>query len=320
MSKQDGDLSRRHLLHFGVLVGAAAALAVPLEVMTGLGSSAQANAHQANPPTTPTDPGIATPVALPAAILAGSTHQAVRQPRLPEHPAATRHPGTTRRPDVRPTPAWLHTWDEPVGRLDDFLARSPTTRLPRNAIMLTIDDGPHPVWTPKYLRLLARHRVQATFSVIGEQVLEYPHLVKAAAHDGHIIANHTFHHPLNLPRLTAARIRAELEDTNDAIVRATGFRPRQFRAPGGVWGPDVYAEVARQQMMPLGWDIDPRDWSLPGVAHIRSAMLAARPHDIILCHDGGGDRAQTFAALESVIPALLSRGWKFVTLPAPQSL
>jgi peptidoglycan/xylan/chitin deacetylase (PgdA/CDA1 family) len=82
----------------------------------------------------------------------------------------------------------------------------------------------------------------------------------------------------------------------------------------------VFAEVARQEMLPLGWDIDPRDWSKPGVAHIRSAMLAARPHDIILCHDGGGDRSETFAALSSVIPALLSRGYTFVTLPAPQTI
>ena len=103
-------------------------------------------------------------------------------------------------------------------------------------------------------------------------------------------------------------------------MRASGFRPRQFRAPGGNWGPDVFAECARQEMLPLGWDVDPRDWSRPGVAHIKSTMLAARPHDIILCHDGGGDRSQTFAALSEVIPALLSRGWTFVTLTATQTI
>jgi peptidoglycan/xylan/chitin deacetylase (PgdA/CDA1 family) len=186
--------------------------------------------------------------------------------------------------------------------------------------MLTIDDGPDPYWTPKYLNLLAKHHVQATFCVIGRQVNERPELVKAAVSEGHHIGNHTYNHPLNLPELSAARIHRELEDTTDAIVRASGFRPRQFRAPGGVWGPDVFDEVSRQQMMPLGWDIDPRDWSLPGVGAIRAAMLAARPHDIILCHDGGGNRAETFAALQTVIPALLSRGWQFVTLPAPHTI
>lgn len=70
-------------------------------------------------------------------------------------------------------------------------------------------------------------------------------------------------------------------------------------------------------MVPLGWDIDPRDWALPGVSAIRCAMLAVRPHDIILCHDGGGDRLQTYTALTTVLPALLARGWQFVTLPTP---
>jgi peptidoglycan-N-acetylglucosamine deacetylase len=319
VSEHDGNLTRRHLLHLGVLAGAAAALAVPLEAMTGLGSVAAAKSHRAPPlPPRPAAPA----AAIPSGVLSSWTgsrhsHQPLaehsHQP-LAEHFAA---PGHLLHPAP---PAWVRTWKNPIGRLDDFLARSPSTHYQRNAIMLTIDDGPHPVWTPKYLRLLARHHVQATFCVIGSQVLEHPHLVKAAVHDGHHIANHTFRHPLNLPKLKAARIRSELEDTTDAIVRASGFRPRQFRAPGGAWGPDVYAEVSRQQMMPLGWDIDPRDWSLPGVSHIRSAMLASRPHDIILCHDGGGDRAQTYAALEKVIPALLARGWHFVTLPAPQSL
>lgn len=174
--------------------------------------------------------------------------------------------------------------------------------------MLTIDDGPHPEWTPRYLRPLEKYDVTATFCVIGEQVAANTSLLKAAVGNGHHIANHTFNHPLNLPSLTPGTIRREMVDTTDAVVRASGFRPRQFRAPGGVWGPVVFAEAARQQMLPLGWDVDPRDWSLPGVPAIRDAMLAARPHDIVLCHDGGGDRHQTYAALETVLPALLHRG------------
>jgi peptidoglycan/xylan/chitin deacetylase (PgdA/CDA1 family) len=313
---EHSSLTRRNLLHVGVLAGAAAALAIPLELMAGVQPDAVAKSHKV--PTVSVPPP-APPAAIPSGVLAGWTDS---HPQLPVHavlPTQPAHAAGPKRVIHPPAPAWAHTWADPISRLDDFVARSPGTHYQRNAIMLTIDDGPHPVWTPKYLRLLQRYHVQATFCVIGRQVLQYPHLVKAAVHDGHHIANHTFDHPLNLPRLKPAQIHAELENTNDAIVRATGFRPRQFRAPGGVWGPAVYAEVSRQEMMPLGWDIDPRDWSLPGVTHIRSAMLASRPHDIILCHDGGGDRAQTYAALETVIPAILNRGWRFVTLPAPQS-
>jgi hypothetical protein len=42
--------------------------------------------------------------------------------------------------------------------------------------------------------------------------------------------------------------------------------------------------------------------------------MAARPGQILLCHDGGGDRSQTYQALSSVIPALVAKGLRFVAL------
>jgi peptidoglycan-N-acetylglucosamine deacetylase len=215
-------------------------------------------------------------------------------------------------------PAWARRWRSPISRLDDFTHRSPSTHFARRAVMLTIDDGPSAEWTPKYLGLLKKHHVQATFCMIGSQVHPNRHLARSVVEHGHVIANHSWTHDEQLPSRTTARIRSEIERTSHAIHAATGFVPSQYRAPGGSWGPRIYDELARQQLMPLGWDIDPRDWARPGTAAIESVMLRARQHDIILCHDGGGDRGQTYRALETVIPALLHRGYEFVTLPAPQ--
>jgi peptidoglycan/xylan/chitin deacetylase (PgdA/CDA1 family) len=67
-------------------------------------------------------------------------------------------------------------------------------------------------------------------------------------------------------------------------------------------------------MIPIEWDNDPRDWSRPGTEHIVHEMLQASPGDILLCHDGGGDRSETLHALSTVIPALKGRGLQFVTL------
>ena len=64
-------------------------------------------------------------------------------------------------------------------------------------------------------------------------------------------------------------------------------------------------------MVPVDWSDDPRDWSRPGVTAITRRLLAARPGQILLRHDGGGDRSQTCTALRTVLRA---RGYRFVAL------
>ena len=179
------------------------------------------------------------------------------------------------------------------------------------AIALTIDDGPSPVYTPQILHLLAKYRVTATFSMIGIQVAECPALVREVAAAGHVIANHTWLHR-NLPSLTAPDAYAEMDRASEAIHRATGHVPRFFRAPGGAWSTPVLRHCQETGMTALGWSVDPRDWSRPGVPHIIGNILAnTRAGSIILEHDGGGDRSQTVAALAVVVPQLLDAGYHF---------
>ena len=214
-------------------------------------------------------------------------------------------------------PAWAKRWNAPIHDLDDFVRRAPGTHFPARSVMLTIDDGPSAYWTPRYLRLLEKYGVKATFNMIGEQVPSQRTLVRAIASQGHALANHTWTHDLSLRYRTPSDIRSEMARTNDAIEHAARIRPRIFRSPGGAWGPRIFDALVTEQMMPLGWDIDPRDWARPGTLAIETSMLQAHPGDIILCHDGGGDRSESFAALERVIPALLRRGLHFTTLPLP---
>lgn len=212
-------------------------------------------------------------------------------------------------------PAWAKPWNTPVHDLEDFLKRSPGTNFPPQSVMMTVDDGPTAMWTPRYLDLFAKYEVKATFNMIGAQVTANKALVAAMVSEGHSLSNHTWTHDLRLPHRSVQQIRAEIDQTNDAIDRATGVRPKIFRSPGGNWGPNIFEALAEERMLPLDWDIDPRDWSRPGVGHIENSMLQASPGNIILCHDGGGDRSQTYAALQAVLPVLKDRGLSFVTLP-----
>jgi peptidoglycan/xylan/chitin deacetylase (PgdA/CDA1 family) len=181
-------------------------------------------------------------------------------------------------------------------------------------IALTIDDGPDPEWTPKILALLARYEIPATFCMIGRHAAGNPNLVAAVAAAGHHIANHTFTHPLNLPRLTPSQISAEINRATDTITAVSGGRrPILFRAPGGNWSPTVIATCTAAGMRPLDWSVDPRDWSLPGVPHIvQTILLRTHPGSIILDHDGGGNRQQTVDALTIALPRLIDAGYHFV--------
>jgi peptidoglycan/xylan/chitin deacetylase (PgdA/CDA1 family) len=89
--------------------------------------------------------------------------------------------------------------------------------------------------------------------------------------------------------------------------------PQLFRAPGGDWSKFVFQAIAAYGLEPLDWDVDPRDWALPGTKHIVKAMLKARPGEIVLCHDGGGNRSETVKALRKVLPSWKRRG--LATIP-----
>jgi peptidoglycan/xylan/chitin deacetylase (PgdA/CDA1 family) len=179
------------------------------------------------------------------------------------------------------------------------------------AIALTIDDGPSPVYTPQILRLLARYRVTAAFSMIGENASYYPGIARDVADAGHVIVNHTWDHA-NLTRLSRSQVRAEIARASGAIEAAAGARPAMFRAPYGAWPPAALEYCASAGLIPLDWSVDPRDWSRPGVsAIVRNIMRNTRTGSIILEHDGGGDRSQTVAALRIVIPRLLDEGYRF---------
>ncbi|MCW2879640.1 MAG: polysaccharide deacetylase [Sphaerisporangium sp.] len=232
--------------------------------------------------------------------------------------APTAAPGararTTVHPPVVPPPAgWtraaLKARHQPVHSLRDLAPAAPA-----NAIALTIDDGPHPEWTPRMLDLLAEHEVRATFSLIGIQVKRFPRLAERIVRAGHQLCNHTMHHPIPFNRLPAKRITSEIVEAQARISDATGVAAKFFRSPGGSWSSRVVHTADDHGMIPIDWDIDPRDWSRPGTRRIADSMLACRPGAILLCHDGGGDRSETLRALHVVIPRLKHRGLTFVAL------
>jgi peptidoglycan/xylan/chitin deacetylase (PgdA/CDA1 family) len=253
----------------------------------------------------------------PAPIEGGRTTPAVRRSPHPRETArvtgakASPRPTGRRKPTPHPTPtATARAADDgppppqPVYYVDD----GPM------AIALTIDDGPSPIYTPQVLQILEKYHVTASFSMVGENVSYYPSVARDVAQAGHKIVNHTWDHA-DLTRLSAAKMRAEIGNATDAIHTAVGQTPTIFRAPYGAWSRATLEYCASENLMPLDWSVDPRDWARPGVSEIvRNIMKNTATGSVILEHDGGGDRSQTVAALKIVIPRLLDRGYHFTTV------
>jgi peptidoglycan/xylan/chitin deacetylase (PgdA/CDA1 family) len=239
-----------------------------------------------------------------------STTSATTRPRPQPAERATVRPAESAA--VAPVP--LRPQRRPVFTLADYQRITSGPAFPGDAVALTIDDGPHPVWTPKILRLLDRYHVPALFCMIGNQVLGHEPVAKAVTGAGHQLANHTWSHPTALAGKPPGLVRKEIARAQEKIHDTTGVTPKLFRSPGGDWSPTVLGEAAHAGLVPLDWSDDPRDWSRPGAAAIERSLLAARPGQILLCHDGGGDRSQTYTALSTVIPALTARGYRFVAL------
>ncbi|MEK3889520.1 polysaccharide deacetylase family protein [Bacillus sp. FSL K6-3431] len=185
-------------------------------------------------------------------------------------------------------------------------------------IALTFDDGPHYIYTPQILDVLAKYDAKATFFVIGKHAEEYPDLILREKAEGHEIANHTYSHPHpNSKRATYELLEKELKKTDEIIFNITGSNPIFYRPVGGDYNDEIVNTAVQQgfRVIMWSWHQDTQDWKMPGVNKIvTKVMSGASPGDIVLFHDAGGDRSQTVEALKKILPALKKQGYEFVTV------
>jgi peptidoglycan/xylan/chitin deacetylase (PgdA/CDA1 family) len=183
----------------------------------------------------------------------------------------------------------------------------------RREVAIGFDDGPAPD-TRAFVKMLERARARATFFMIGRQVgARYRATLLRELGDGDALGDHSFTHPY----LTqSGRAHAELAGTMGAIRSVSGYTPCVFRPPYGAYDPAVVRTARSLGLATVLWNVDPRDWALPGVRAIEQQVLAqVRPGSIIISHDGGGPRGETLAAYPSIIASLRARGYRIVTIP-----
>ncbi len=181
----------------------------------------------------------------------------------------------------------------------------------KKTVKLTFDDGPGD-YTYRVLDVLKKYKVKATFCVVGKNIADYPKTTLRIVREGHLICNHSFTHA-DLTTLSTAKVKKEITDCQKAIKGATKVNTKVIRFPYGASNPKVRKVAKDLKLRSLGWDVDPEDWRNPPAKTITARILKATgPGDIVLLHDGGGDRKQTVASLAGTIAKLKKKGYTFV--------
>jgi peptidoglycan-N-acetylglucosamine deacetylase len=183
----------------------------------------------------------------------------------------------------------------------------------RREVALSFDDGPAAL-TQSFVRMLRADGAVATFFMIGEQVDPgYRATLREELRNGDALGDHTWSHP---DLLDSGEVFSQLKGTREVIRRETGYTPCVFRPPYGAYDSSVIATARSLGLTTITWDVDPSDYTLPGVGAIEQRVLAqAQPGAIILSHDGGGPRQETLDAYPYIIRTLRQRGYRFVTVP-----
>jgi cellulose synthase/poly-beta-1,6-N-acetylglucosamine synthase-like glycosyltransferase/spore germination protein YaaH/peptidoglycan/xylan/chitin deacetylase (PgdA/CDA1 family) len=196
-------------------------------------------------------------------------------------------------------------------------------------VALTFDDGPDPEWTPKIVDILHQKQAPAAFFVIGESANQDPQIIKREFDLGNEVGNHTFTHP-DFETISKAQLQFELNLTELLLESNLGVKTLLFRPPYGIdHQPETASEIA---MLPIpqamgyiivGAQIDPHDWGEPDggapppvdtIVQRVVADVQTSKGNIILMHDGGGDRSHTVAALPQIIDGLRAKGYEFVSV------
>ena len=181
-------------------------------------------------------------------------------------------------------------------------------------IMLTFDDGIHPLWTPKVLDILQVQGVKAMFFVIGKNMEGHEEILKRLVHEGHIVGNHSLTHDMWFDMKSSAEMAAELEQMNSTVANILGkeYTPVYFRPPYGVTNPNLAKAIRQTGMTSVGWNLR----SMDTVAKSKDQLLEklktlTRPGSIVLLHDRCEISVDT---LTDYIVFCKQQGFTFTTL------
>lgn len=182
-------------------------------------------------------------------------------------------------------------------------------------VYLTFDAGYENGNVEKILNTLKSTDTPAAFFVLEHLITANPDLVRRMGEEGHLVCNHTAHHP-NLACAASAKIEQEiraLEETYRTVIG--GELSKYFRPPEGSFSREMLTAVQALGYKTVFWSFAYADWDNahqpnPETA-IRTIMTNMHNGAVLLLHPTSATNAEI---LPRVIALLRAEGYRFGTL------
>lgn len=128
-------------------------------------------------------------------------------------------------------------------------------------LYLTFDAGYENGYTAKILNVLKKQKVPAAFFLVGNYLETNPELVKRMVKEGHIVGNHTFHHPDMSQISTMEAFSKEIGDLEKLYQKTTGEKMKPFyRPPQGKYSEKNLKMAKKLGYHTIFWSLAYVDW------------------------------------------------------------
>lgn len=186
----------------------------------------------------------------------------------------------------------------------------------QKVIYLTFDAGYENGCTEKILDVLKAHEVKAAFFLVGNYIQQNADLVRRMVREGHIVGNHTMHHPDMSKIADKAAFAKELSDLEALYKEVTGEQmPKYYRPPQGCYSEENLRMAKELGYKTVFWSLAYVDWNNDSQPTAKQAFdkLLPRIHNgaVVLLHSTSTTNAQI---LDELLTRWKDMGYSFGTV------
>ena len=186
----------------------------------------------------------------------------------------------------------------------------------QKVIYLTFDAGYENGCTEKILDVLKAHEVKAAFFLVGNYIQQNADLVRRMVREGHIVGNHTMHHPDMSKIADKAAFAKELSDLEALYKEVTGEQmPKYYRPPQGCYSEENLRMAKELGYKTVFWSLAYVDWNNDSQPTAKQAFdkLLPRIHNgaVVLLHSTSTTNAQI---LDELLTKWKDMGYSFGTV------